>query len=220
MALAHSPKIVTNGLVWGVDAANQKSYPGSGTTWTDLSGNGNTGTLVNGVGYSSDNLGSLVFDGVDDYATVPSNSGWAFGLNGAVEQWVYVTGSDGNNRFWCVNNNNTSLDAFLNGTGYTLGFHGGVVSTTSNIPQNSWVQLVVSYTSGTIKVYFNAIEQPITGTTTGYNITNSGILYIARYITAPYELTGKIAAMKIYNRALSAQEIQQNFNALRGRFGI
>jgi hypothetical protein len=190
------------------------------STWADLTRNSNNGTPVNGPTYSSANGGSIVFDGVDDYVTVPGNSGWAFGGNGAIEQWVYITGSDGNNRFWCVDNNPTSLDAYLSGSGYTVFFHGGGVGTTTNIPQNSWVHLLVTYTSGTIKVYFNAIEQPLTGTTTGYNITNSGTLYIARFIAAPYELTGRIAAMKIYNRALTAAEVSQNFNALRGRFGI
>jgi hypothetical protein len=67
MGLSHSPSIITQNLVLCLDAANPKSYPGSGTTWTDLSGNGNTGTLVNGVGYNSGNLGSLSFDGVNDY---------------------------------------------------------------------------------------------------------------------------------------------------------
>jgi len=66
VALSHSPKIVTDGLVLCLDAGNPKSYPGSGTTWTDLSGNSNNGTLVNGVGYNGSNLGSLSFDGVDD----------------------------------------------------------------------------------------------------------------------------------------------------------
>jgi hypothetical protein len=189
--------------------------------WTDLSGNSNTGTLTNGPTYSSANGGSVSFDGTDEYATVPSNSGWAFGGNGTVEQWVYVAGnSGGNDRFWCVNNNSTSLDAYLNGASYNIGFHGGVVLTTTTIPQNTWVHFVVVYTSGTIKVYFNTIEQGLTGTTTGYNITSNGTLYIGRYITAPYELNGRIASMKIYNRALTASEIQQNFNALRGRFGI
>ena len=70
MALSHSPSIVTDGLVLCLDAGNPKSYPGSGTTWTDLSGNGNNGTLVNGVGYDSDNGGSLSFDGVNDYVTL------------------------------------------------------------------------------------------------------------------------------------------------------
>ena len=65
MALAHSPKIVTDGLVLCLDAANPKSYPGSGTTWTDLSGNGNNGTLVNGASYNSVNNGVFVLDADD-----------------------------------------------------------------------------------------------------------------------------------------------------------
>ena len=73
MGLAHSPKIVTNGLVLCLDAGNTKSYPGSGTAWTDLSGRGNNGTLTNGPTYSSTNGGSVVFDAVDDYVTVPHN---------------------------------------------------------------------------------------------------------------------------------------------------
>jgi len=68
--LAHSPRIITDGLVLCLDAGNPKSYPGSGTTWTDLSGNGNNGTLTNGPTYNSGNLGSLVFDGVNDYVNL------------------------------------------------------------------------------------------------------------------------------------------------------
>ena len=74
MGLAHSPSIVMNGLVLALDAANSKSYPGSGTTWTDLSGNSNTGTLTNGPTYNSANGGSIVFDGVDDGVNIPHNS--------------------------------------------------------------------------------------------------------------------------------------------------
>jgi len=66
MGAAAGPDIVEDGLVLCLDAANPKSYPGSGNTWTDLRGNGNDGTLVNGVGYDSANNGSMVFDGVDD----------------------------------------------------------------------------------------------------------------------------------------------------------
>ena len=70
MSLSHLPKIVTNGLVLCLDASDIKSYPKSGTTWFDRSGNGNNGTLVNGVGYSSGNGGVLAFDGVDDYVEI------------------------------------------------------------------------------------------------------------------------------------------------------
>lgn len=220
MALAHSPRIVTDGLVLCLDAGNAKSYFGSGTTWYDLSGNGSNATL-SGVTYNSSNLGYLDFDGGSDFATVPASSNWAFGQNGTIEQWVYVRGSNGNNRFYCTNNNTSSLDAYLNGSGYTIYFHGNSVGTTSSIPTNQWVQLVVTYNSGTISVYFNGNSQPLTGTTTGYNITNStSTLYIGRYVISPYELNARISIMKIYNRGFSQSEIQQNFNALRGRFGI
>ena len=188
---------------------------------SDFSGRGNFGTTVNSPTYSSANGGYIYFDGTDEYATVPPNSGWAFGENGTVEQWVYVAGNNGgNDRFWCVNNNSSGLDAYLNGASYNIGFHGGVVLTTTTISQNTWVHFVVTYTSGTIKVYFNTVEQGLSGTTTGYNITNNGTLYIGRYIVAPYELNGRISSMKIYNRALTAAEITQNFNALRSRFSI
>lgn len=74
MGLTHSPKIVTNGLVLALDAANNKSYPGSGVTWYDLSGNGNNGTLTNGPTFNVGNLGSIVFDGTNDYVSF-NNSG-------------------------------------------------------------------------------------------------------------------------------------------------
>ena len=67
MATYYSPKIVTNGLVLCLDAGNTKSYSGSGTTWTDLSESATNGTLTNGPTFNSDNKGSIVFDGIDDY---------------------------------------------------------------------------------------------------------------------------------------------------------
>ena len=74
MATKYSPKTVTDGLLLSFDAANTKSYPKSGTTWSDLSGNGNTGTLTNGPTFNSANGGSIVFDGVDDYVNVANAS--------------------------------------------------------------------------------------------------------------------------------------------------
>ena len=70
MALHHSPRIVTSGLVLALDAADRNSYPGSGTTWTDLSGNANNGTLTNGPTFNSANGGSIVFDGTNDFEAV------------------------------------------------------------------------------------------------------------------------------------------------------
>ena len=78
MALAHSPKIVTDNLVFFLDAGNTKSYPGTGTAWTDMSGSGNTTTL-SGATYNSDNSGNILFDGSNDYATFNPGSDIAFG---------------------------------------------------------------------------------------------------------------------------------------------
>ena len=74
MALSHSPKIVTDGLVLCLDAGDGKSYSGSGTTWYDRSGNGNNGILVNGPTFDSNNRGAIVFDGVNDHVSIPNSS--------------------------------------------------------------------------------------------------------------------------------------------------
>ncbi len=87
MGLAHSPRTVTDGLVLALDAGNTKSYPGSGTAWTDLIGS-NNGTLTNGPTYNSDNGGSIVFDGTNDYVTISDDSDFTFGTGDlTVEAW-------------------------------------------------------------------------------------------------------------------------------------
>ena len=188
-----------------------------------MSGGGHNATLINGATYNNENGGSIVLDGGTQYVSIPgtSSSPWAFGQNGTIEQWVYVNGNNGNNnRFWCVLNSSSSLDAYLYGSTYNIGFHGGSVITSTAIPQGVWTHLVVTYTSGTIKVYFNGIEQGLTGTTTGYNITTTSELSVGDlYVHGQnYELNGSISAMRIYNRALSAAEIAQNYDALKVRY--
>jgi len=89
MGVSYNPKIVKDGLVLYLDAGNTKSYPGSGTTWTDLSGNGNNGTL-NGPSYNSNLLGTFVLDGVDDYATLPTITLTNF----TIQIWCKITGSN------------------------------------------------------------------------------------------------------------------------------
>ena len=90
MASHAGPNAVEDGLILALDAGNTKSYPGSGTTWTDLSGNGNNGTLVNGVGYNSDYGGSLSFDGTNDYIDITSLAPLADTSAVTMEAWVNV----------------------------------------------------------------------------------------------------------------------------------
>ncbi len=142
MAHFHSPRIITDGLVLALDAANQKSYPGSGTTWSDLSGNGNNGTLTNGPTFDSGNNGSIIFDGVDDYittGTTPSQlqgnpsftvSGWFYrNANLPVNTGTWGFGGNvtnqGINSWWSSNNNEITIDTwgqatFTTGVSYPL----------------------------------------------------------------------------------------------------
>ena len=94
MSYHNGPRIVTDGLVIYVDAGNSKSYPGTGTSWYDISGSGNDGTLINDVGFNSDNGGSLVFDGVNDYVNCGSISS-QFTANVTAETWIYLSSQSG-----------------------------------------------------------------------------------------------------------------------------
>ena len=233
MGLAHSPSLVMNGLVLCLDAGNTKSYPGSGTTWTDLSGNGNTGTLENGVGYNSGNLGSLVFDGVNDRITIPYTQNLAF-TNSifSCEAWVYVSGSfnfpilnkRGNNS--TQNSNRPYIFEVTSNAGVTLNLDSAstnCITATGIIQKGQWYHLAATHDRTNAKIYVNGIQSisVASGTNTlnntgdipvriGWRYQNSGIAYAG----------GRMGKVCIYSRDLTAAEIQQNFNATRSRYSI
>ena len=224
---ANGPKIVTDGLVLCLDAANSKSYPGTGTAWNDISGNGNNGTLVNSVGYSSNNGGSLVFDGVNDRAQCSNSSSLNITNSITMESWIHPTAykTTGGGGGMII----TKLSYYLElaGSGvmrvyfYDLsspGYHNGTI----NIPLNIWSYVigVRDKTNNSIRIYVNGNLDREISSITGNIRSNSTALTIGSYSGANYEFTGKISGSKIYNRALSAQEIQQNYNALKGRYGL
>lgn len=237
MGLAHSPSIVTNGLVLCLDAANQKSYPGSGTTWFDLSSSDNNGTLVNGAGYNSANKGSLVFDGVDDYVEKMSPE---LGITGnaatTLSCWFFYTGESSTtfNALFQYGHGDLAGDTFaigLNTAGaydVSFQFNGGnaTISNANVYLPNIWYNLVGTKTPGaantTTKLYLNGVELAIAASTTITPNVGSRVVRVGRWVNdgAPSYYTGRVSNCFIYNRALSAAEIQQNYNALRGRFGI
>ena len=217
----------TGGTITYLNGYTIHTFTSSGTftpyKWNDVSGNGNNSTLINGTSFTpNENGGVLDFDGVDDYATVPSNAAWAIGQNGTLEMWVRREGSvTTNHRLWCVNNNPSHLDAYADINTSGLYLHGGAVGTNSVVPLNIWLCATVVYSGGTVSIYYNGVSQSLTGTSTGYNITGTGTLFIAQfYAGGPYYWNGKISNFKIYNRALSQNEIAQNYNAQRARFGL
>jgi hypothetical protein len=235
MALAHSPKITLDGLVLCLDAGNTKSYPGSGTTWTDLSGNGNNAT-ISGAVYNSLGGGCFDFDGTDDFAEVPDNSTLDMETAWSIESWCRREGgapagqtlakiiSKWENYFLAVDFNNGAdiYGCVGTGNGHTCLADGA--ERNNELPLNTWAHLMVTYSesSGTARIYYNGtqIESWAAASTASSNnplcIGSAGTGTVAE----TQYFNGKISVAKVYNRALSAQEIQQNFNALRGRFGI
>jgi hypothetical protein len=225
MALSHSPSLVLPGLSLCLDAANPKSYPGSGTTWTDLSGNGNTGTLVNGVGYSGDNLGSLVFDGVNDYGTLGSTTILNSGLTSSSfsSWWKYLGQGSGSDKRGFVLESASFHYSLLVNTNGTLGVH---INTTNNSTQfvpgfsptiGRWYYSSVVWDGINLIVYIDGVE-------VGRRSQSGTSLIVENLRIGTYRdnnnrwWLGNISQVSIYNRALTEQEIQQNFNALRSRF--
>lgn len=248
MALIYSPSIVRSGLVLALDAADSNSYPGSGTTWRDLSGNSNTGTLTNGPTFSSANKGSIAFDGTDDYASVNTANSLYFPTTMTIQffakldtippdsngnRMYLVTKGESNQFEWQSSINNFSSNfgkwCFLRyaatSPGGTLngGSFRGRASATSAVT-NVWtnVAFVVTDITSPNDVYLNGILD--NGATLSQNTMNAvqgtaNVRVGTRNFGEVY-LDGNIASVLIYNRALSGAEVAQNYNAVKARFGL
>ena len=226
MGLSHSPKIVTTGLVGYWDAGSSKSYPGSGTTWYDISGKGNHGTLINGPTYSE---GAISFDAVDDYVSCPASSNYAFGTgNFTISVWVYPQSFSGYTHMVAFPNKNTFvIKAARTGDGVagSIYFYSTAFNTSDSTPGwtltlNTWQQVVLKRESSVAYAFLNS---ELKGSKSGFNndFSTAPQLNIHNSFAGANEFSQcKMSNIKVYNRALSSQEIKQNFNALRGRFGI
>jgi len=219
MACNYQGKIVTNGLVLCLDAADKKSYPGTGTTWFDRSGNGVNGTLNGGIGYSSSNFGCLSFDGVDDIAntTYVSSNTYTFSA------WFKTNVVSGGYRN-IISIPSPSYSLVLhhyNNLGFWANDLDGDSLSTPTISINTWYKVVFVREGNNIvggyKAYLNGILYGNANTT---NWSTNGTLSVGGRTDIAQFFNGSIAQVLIYNRALTATEIQQNFNATRGRFGI
>jgi hypothetical protein len=223
MALSHGPPIVTNGLVLALDAADRNSYPGSGTTWTDLSGRGNNGTLTTGPTFSSSNGGSIVFDGTDDFIDFTSDSNLLPTAGLTVSAWIKTTVAD---RWIVTKTSSSTVNGYaLNVSGAGLaGFavNNAGASTSAVITTGAWINLVGTWTPSTsIRMYRNGVLDSTNTTSIPASIIEpSYTIEIGRRPNGPDYWNGNIAQVSIYNRALTASEVSQNFNALRGRFNI
>lgn len=230
--VADVENIVTNGLVLHLDAGRVSSYGGDGTTWRDLSGNNNNGTLLNGVGFTADEGGSLIFDGTDDYV---ENSSPNLGITGDVSAtlscWFYDENtSTSTSQALLVYGNGPSagdtIAIILQNLSFSAAYNGGqnVYIANNLYTLNGWNNAVITKTPGavntTTKLYLNGIQQTITSSSTITPNVVSRIIRVSRWSNdgVPIHFKGRVSNCLIYNRALTASEVQQNYNALVGRY--
>ena len=221
--IAYNPKIVTDGLVLCLDAANPKSYPGSGTTWYDLSGNGNHGTLINGPTYNSDNKGSIVFDGIDDYVsfTNPLNQSQ---LNQAwtIQGWInisskpyqyFIAGLNSGIFIEYVQGNNSLL--YLNSGTNDYYTYGG------QFTNQGWVLCTFRFSNitGDRQIWRNTTNISTSGPNNTYTPSGQSSTFTLG-TNSSATISGKVSNLLFYKKYLTDLEIAQNFAATRGRFGL
>lgn len=218
MSVAYNPKIVTDGLVLALDAANPKSYPGSGTTWFDLSGRGNNGTLTNGPTFADN---ALSFDGIDDYV----NLNYVFTQFSSDYSYTLVMGA----RLSTTSGSRRQLWGSDDG-GYDWGFGAGdgtkfIIFSGENLyagrnQDTNWHIFTAQWSSsfGTRLYIDNVLD--ISTPNIDYDGSTATTTSIGRNPGFGEYWNGNVSFVQLYNRALTAAEIQQNFNATRGRYGI
>jgi prepilin-type N-terminal cleavage/methylation domain-containing protein len=227
--LAEGKAIVSNiftvqdGLVLHLDAGNPASYPGSGTTWFDLSGNNNNGVLLNGVGFDSANGGSLVFDGVDDYVNLTSNLGNPQQFSVSFLGYPTALNINSNNNYRRifiasgVSDNVILIEQGGNISFRVPGGSGTNFQSSGFSGINQWGYVTCVYNQTHRQIYFNGVFMS--------QFLESGVTvnFGSPQIISPNNIQtfqGNISNFKIYNRSLTPEEIAQNFNATRDRFGL
>ena len=220
MALSHgNAQIVTNGLVLCLDAANSKSYSGSGDTWFDLSGNGRNATVTGSPTFTNgyfDITSDSTYISLSNSGLVPRTNDFTYStwinFDGFdVHDTIFENGSWQNTLLFRYETNSVNV--------YAAAALQGSFSWTATA--GVWYNVVFKRESGTCSMYIN---NTLTGTpftmTTDINLTNTNLFLMRSQHTTGQFLDGKISTFSIYNRALTASEIQQNYNALKGRFGL
>jgi hypothetical protein len=215
--------VVTTGLQLYLDAGNASSYPGSGTTWTDLSSNSLTGTLTNGPTYSGTNGGSIVFDGTNDYVqclgsltvTAATFVTW-IKRNGSQGQYDGILFSRGTNVTGMNFSSSNQLGYHWNNSSSTYSWASGLT-----IPDATWCMIAVSVTSTAATAYLCQTGGTTTATNTvGHSSSVINDIKLAQDDAGSRFFNGNIAIAQLYNIALSAGEVSQNFEADRARFGV
>lgn len=239
MGIAYNTSIVKSGLVLHLDAANVKSYPGSGTVWYDLSNDRRSIALQNGPTYSN---GALAFDGLNDHANIlTSHDSFAWTPNGAVgmssmtiEMWVQSSDTVGKlySKPW---NWSGQYNIWIDPSFFYIlsGTSSNQLNFSRSVSNGQWTQITVWADSVNMGYYINGDQHSgskshgLTGDIPSVGNAKTPLSLMALYPygsgwagLATHATAGNLSVCRVYNRALSATEIKQNFEALRGRYGV
>ena len=230
MGIAYNTNVVRNGLVLYLDAANKKSYPGTGTVWYDLSGNGKNSTLTNSPTFDGQNI---VFDGINNYCVLPDQAIPIQNTSYTLEAWIKR--SVLNAEHGIIGDLQYDWQSFyVNSANKLVSTHRRLsdnlqnsITSVSSISINwTHVAVVFDITSGK-KLYINGVLDNTSSSTVEFQYisANRGPKYFGMTNPNSFNVSsrffnGNISAFKGYIRSLSANEIQQNFNAMRGRYNV
>ena len=224
------PDIVTDGLVLCLDAADKRSYPGSGNTWYDLSGNNNHGTLVNNTYFDSSEKNSFSFDGVSDYINLGVRASLLLEQEETIIAWIRPTNIDGNRRARIGNRHSGFLTVYGSRFAYEGMNNAGswvnnAYTASNTVEINTWQQIAFTFKADDKAILYKSGyqigEKSVTGSQTN--------LYVGAYVIGtetlggwgtPAYFEGNIGSVISYGRSLSASEIQQNYKMMKGRYNL
>ena len=228
MGINYNNSIVTNGLILCLDAANLRSYPGVGTNWFDISANRTHGILTNSPTYNNEKGGSIVFDGTNDYAVTQATN---FTANNDFTYEViiksdstYLTGRGilANKDYWM-----TGHGAAISHISNPQTIYGYVTTNTSHYDINStvgptygWTHVIMRRNNNDLRFFINGQHRGTTKTIYGTITGESDKFWICSTLNGANTWMGNVGVVRVYNRSLTQEEILQNFNAIRGRFGL
>ena len=220
--------IVTDGLVFNLDAGFTPSYPKDGTTWYDVSPSGNNGTLTNSPTFNSNDGGSIVFDGVDEYVvststTFTANNDFTYEIWVKSDQYITSRGILGNKGYWSTG----GQGAVIGNISQPQTIYGYVTTNTGHFDINSsvgptygWTHVIMRRLNNDLRFFINGTHQGSTRTISGAVTDVSDKFWVGRYSNTPSSWKGTMSIARVYNRALTQSEITQNYNAQKGRFGL
>ena len=223
------PNIIDDGLIFAIDAGSERSYSGSGTTVTDLAGT-STISLENGVTYSANNGGTWDFDGTDEY--IQTNFGQNIVSTGfSVNFWFNVTGNatcffmqmyvtSDSDAVFRVERNSVAANSIEFGHSVNGGSPGANELVSTNFPNDEWQSCTIAYNGSTKYIYRNGVLDNSVSSSNMQFYTGAILRIAARQDGSLLPIDGKMPSVKVYNRALSAAEMLQNYNAQKSRFGL